>query len=381
VSLAAGSNALRWQTSGVYSAAFGHYSLEHNTTGDFNAAFGNQSLMSNQVGSQLSAFGNVALSSNTTGNYNSAFGSFALRLNTTGSYNVAVGAESLYNVETGQYNTAVGHHALRAVTADGNSGLGYKSLVSATGANNTALGRETLGTATGGSDNVAVGAWAGERLVGGSGNVFIGSHAGVDASHTSLDNAIAIGTGAVVSQSDSMVLGGTGANAVKVGIGTAAPLDELHVVGNARFSGCVRVGGVVVAGTCSSDARLKRDVRPFGAVLDRVAKLEPVHFTWRVDEFPARHFDRAENTGLIAQDVERLFPDLVSTDDRGFRQVNYGELPYLTLAAVKELKAENDALRVRVEAGDGTRDDQIRKLTEQVEALTRAVEALRARQQ
>jgi predicted nuclease with TOPRIM domain len=48
---------------------------------------------------------------------------------------------------------------------------------------------------------------------------------------------------------------------------------------------------------------------------------------------------------LIAQEVERVFPELVGEEGHGFKAVNYSELPLLLLAAVRELKAENDALR------------------------------------
>jgi hypothetical protein len=95
---------------------------------------------------------------------------------------------------------------------------------------------------------------------------------------------------------------------------------------------------------------LKKDVRPFGPVLGRVAQLQPVHFLWRADEFPARRFGNTVASGLIAQDVEQVFPELVSTDDQGFKMVNYSELPYLTLAAVRELKAKSDRLEMANDA-------------------------------
>ena len=52
--------------------------------------------------------------------------------------------------------------------------------------------------------------------------------------------------------------------------------------------------------------------------------------------------------GVIAQDVEKVFPEMVSTDQNGYKKVNYSELPYLMLEAIRDLKAENDKLREQV---------------------------------
>ena len=65
-------------------------------------------------------------------------------------------------------------------------------------------------------------------------------------------------------------------------------------------------------------------------------------------EFPSQHFGDGRAYGLIAQDVEQVLPELVVTDDDGFKAVDYSKLPLLTIQAVKELKAENDALKQRV---------------------------------
>lgn len=105
-------------------------------------------------------------------------------------------------------------------------------------------------------------------------------------------------------------------------------------------------------------------------MLDKVARLRPVHFTWRTDEFPERHLGTGVNSGLIAQEVENVFPELVGTDDKGFKLVKYSELPFLTLAAIGEL---NDSLAAQMKA----KDDQIRTLTEQVQALAEAVARLK----
>ncbi len=135
-----------------------------------------------------------------------------------------------------------------------------------------------------------------------------------------------------------------------VGIGVASPLDKLHVAGDIRVGtglvGCVKdANGTVIAGACASDRRLKQAVTPFARSLDVVARLQPVWFTWRADEFPDRHFGHTRSFGLIAQDVEAVLPDLVTTDAQGYKAVKYNQLPFYMLQAVKDLKAENDVLK------------------------------------
>jgi hypothetical protein len=130
-----------------------------------------------------------------------------------------------------------------------------------------------------------------------------------------------------------------------VGIGTTTPGEMLDVAGNVRTISCYLVNSTVVSGTCLSDARLKTNIQPFSPVLDKLARLRPVHFDWRVADYPERHFDPSRSSGLIAQEVEQVLPELVSVDAQGFKRVNYTELPYLMLQAVKELKSENDALK------------------------------------
>ncbi|HMX30465.1 MAG TPA: tail fiber domain-containing protein [Blastocatellia bacterium] len=137
-----------------------------------------------------------------------------------------------------------------------------------------------------------------------------------------------------------------------VSVGTTTPLDKLHVSGDIRVGvnslGCIkRSDGSPIAGTCSSDLRFKQQITPFSNLLDKVARLQPVHFYWRAEEFPTRHFGTEQSFGLIAQDVEAVLPELVATDEEGYRAVNYSKLPLLTLQAVKELKGEQDSLKAQ----------------------------------
>lgn len=140
-----------------------------------------------------------------------------------------------------------------------------------------------------------------------------------------------------------------------LGIGTIIPANRLDVVGDIRIgtgvTGCVLDNdGTVIAGVCSSDARFKRDIAPFEPVLAKVARLRPVHFHWRQDEFPAKRFGARESYGLVAQDVEQVLPELVVTDADGYKAVNYGKLPLLAIQAIKELQDRNAALEARIAA-------------------------------
>ena len=83
-------------------------------------------------------------------------------------------------------------------------------------------------------------------------------------------------------------------------------------------------------------------------MLDQLTALQPVHYFWRATEFPEQHFGDSRAYGLIAQDVEQVLPELVVTNDDGFKAVDYSKLPLLTIQAVKDLKSENDALKQRV---------------------------------
>jgi trimeric autotransporter adhesin len=400
---AVGGWALSSNTTASHNSALGYLALSTNTTGYDNSAFGYRALVTNNSGWSNTGFGFQSLAANTTGYHNAALGVDALSSNTTGYDNSGFGYEALRDNSTGQANSAFGYRALAANTVTGNSAFGngaltatttgspneafglsalfsnttgyansafgsYGLMDNTTGANNVAVGNEALESNTTGNYNVSLGGSSGKANTTGSNNTFIGASADAGVGLGDLTNATAIGYNATVSQSNSLVLG---SSAVSVGIGTSAPNTKLQVVGNIRVGtsgtlGCVqRFDGTAIAGTCSSDARLKANVQPFGRVLDRVVRLQPVHHTWRTAEFPEYHFGQGIGTGLIAQDVEQVFPEMVSTDERGYKMVNYAELPYLTLQAVKDLKAENDK-----------KDEQILALSAKVAAQDAALKAM-----
>ncbi len=302
-------------------------------TGVSNTAIGGAALGANITGNNNMALGGGALGSNTAGNSNTAIGANPLNSNTTGSNNMAVGGAALFSNTTGGSNTASGDSALSNNT---------------TGSGNTAVGHTAGATGAGGNGNTT-----------GSNNTFIGYHSGTG-TPTQLTNASAIGANALVSASNALVLGDS---VVSVGIGTEAPVTKLQVVGDIRVgtsgsNGCIQdFTGGPIAGTCSSDVRLKRDLQPFGPVLQNLIHLQPVSWEWEAVEHPEYHFGPRRSSGLVAQDVEKVFPNLVSVDDRGYKAVNYSEVPLLLLQAMRELKAENDRLQLAIEERDGKLSD------------------------
>ncbi len=143
--------------------------------------------------------------------------------------------------DSGSYSNAnafLGFSANTTSTGADNTGVGQAALISNTaGGNNTGSGVNALALNTTGNNNTAAGVSALQSNVSGSNNTALGYNAGPDSASTALANATAIGANAVVSASNALVLGGTGVNAVKVGIGTATPAATLDVRGNAAFTG------------------------------------------------------------------------------------------------------------------------------------------------
>ena len=193
---ATGTGALASENGGNLNTADGYLTLNQNTTGAKNTATGGGALYANTTGADNTAASYLALNQNTTGPNNTAIGGGAMYANTTGTGNTADGHSALNQNTTGNSNTAIGLGALRA---------------NATGFGNTADGTEA-----GAADH---------PNTTGDYNTFVRYHAapGTDAS---IHDATAIGANAVVSQSDSIVLGTDGVN---VGIKTPTPHSLLQI--------------------------------------------------------------------------------------------------------------------------------------------------------
>jgi hypothetical protein len=95
---------------------------------------------------------------------------------------------------------------------------------------------------------------------------------------------------------------------------------------------------------CSSDARFKHHITPVQQALQKIMSLRGINYDWKVDTYRDKGFSKDRQIGLIAQDVEKVLPELVSSDSEGFKSIHYDKLTAVLVEAMKELNAKNLAL-------------------------------------
>ncbi|MCL5783934.1 MAG: tail fiber domain-containing protein [Patescibacteria group bacterium] len=101
-------------------------------------------------------------------------------------------------------------------------------------------------------------------------------------------------------------------------------------------------------GLSGSDLRLKKNIEPLTGVLGKLDDINSVKFDWRTNEFPQRNLPKGRQIGLIAQDVEKQFPELVNTDNEGYKALDYGKFGAVLLEAIKEQQKEIEDLKQEV---------------------------------
>lgn len=126
----------------------------------------------------------------------------------------------------------------------------------------------------------------------------------------------------------------------RVGIGTDNPTQALHVVGNICATGTI--------GACS-DFRYKKDFTHLSHALHSVLLLNSFYYKWKKDEYPGMQFTNNRQLGFSAQEVEKLFPEIVMTDANGYKSVDYGRLTPVLVEAIKEQQQQIDELKKLVE--------------------------------
>ena len=306
--------------------AYGSGVLVNLTSGVWNSGFGFQALNHDTAGNINTATGVRALFSNTGGSNNTATGVYALYSNTTGWYNSATGAYALYGNTDGNYNMANGYQALQSnLIGDGNTANGAAALVSNTS----------------GSNNTALGLLAGNNV-------------------TTAGNVICIG-----------------ANVVGANVSNCCFIGQIF--------GATSSGGTAVfvnsdgkLGTATSSRRFKEEIKPMERASETLFALKPVTFRYKKGIDPAR----TPQFGLVAEEVQKVNPDLVVRDKEGKPfSVRYDQVNAMLLneflkehrkverqeATIADLKKD---FRTTVARQQKEFESKIARQQEQIEALS-----------
>jgi Chaperone of endosialidase len=306
-------------------------------------ALGSPTEYENNLGSGNTATGYAALASNTShtapnGSYNTANGSWALHANTTGYNNTALGYNALLKNTTGLGNASQGVFALQNNTS---------------GDRNSALGNQALLGNTTGSYNLGLGFAAGLNITTGSNNIDIGGPAG--------------------SASES--------NTIRIGLTSASGAQPAHsatyvagIYNTSLQSGSLPVyvdsAGQLSVGTSSE--RFKTGIVPMSVGTKKLQQLRPVSFFLKSDPKGAVQY------GLIAEEVDKIYPELVVRDDTGKIQgIRYDELAPILLNEVQLQLTEVATLKQQVEQQQ-QKLTEVEQLKQQVAELKQANESMLA---
>jgi hypothetical protein len=261
------------------------------------------------VGTQNTASGYYALSTNTAGNYNTAAGSFALMGN-TGSNNTASGFSTLSANTIGSANTATGY-----LTMLGNIG----------GQNNTALGALTFQNNVGGGNNIAIGFETGNGAPpANNDSIYIGA----SGSGSDLSGTIQIGT-AATETTGTIQIGSAQAGGTFIAGITGVPVTGAAVYVNAKGQ----------IGIQASSGRFKEQITDMGDTSSKLLQLRPVNFFYKPQYDDGMH---ELQYGLIAEDVAKVYPEMVVYDKHGeILSVKYQLLAPMLLNELQKQAAQN----------------------------------------
>jgi len=227
--------------------------------------------------------------------------------------------------------SAVGYSALAAATASGNNiAVGSNASFNMTGSTNVAIGINTL-YSTSGNSNIAIGYYAGNTITSGSGNIHIGDGS----------------SGLITTGNNNIIIGneGTAGDTTTIRIGTLGTQTKNFQAG--IFGTTVGGSGVPVEvdntgqlGTVVSSKKYKHDIQPLNDLSSRIFELQPVSFKYN----PDRDASQTTQYGLIAEEVEQVYPELVVYKDGIPETVSYKFIPIFILSEMIKMKSDNAKL-------------------------------------
>ena len=329
--------------------------------------------------------------STTISNSNVFVGNSAGRLTTWGSQNVYIGDVAGERNVTGAQNVAIGVAAGRNSSAGNNVFVGYGSgIANTSGPSNVFVGTQAGWNNTSGGNNVYIGSQSGYNNSGGSGNVFIGRYSGYN---ETASNRLVI--------DNSFILTDTPANAMIYG-----QFDNKNLRFNANIgisrSWSTSYGLVVDGGTSTSysmyvykgafaagngfvsasDQRLKKDISSINNALEIIQSLNGVRFLWDKEQHPELGLTSNKQIGMIAQNVEKVLPELVTESEDGIKGVAYDKLTAVLVEAIKEQQQQIKTQQEKIQQLEGQLtsnqflESEIINLSEKYEKLFQLFEQL-----
>ncbi|MCX6334572.1 MAG: tail fiber domain-containing protein, partial [Bacteroidia bacterium] len=307
-------------TEGLHTVAIG-YQAGMNSKGTHNTLFG--------VKAGLGVSGNKG-----TGNI--FIGEAAGRDN-NGSFFTA-----LQQLPSGEYITAYISAGGNNIAIGNYSGLKVTGALSSTeGSYNVLVGNYTGTQITTGQKNVMIGNWSGYSTTTGSGNIFIGCNSGRNETGSNLlyiDNAI-----------------------------TSSPLVWGDFISNVfRINGSIEYTGTI---TDISDSRLKNDIRDIDNVLSKIKSLRGVYYEWDKIGTSEMIVNNGRQIGVIAQEVEKEFPELVVTNNKGYKMVDYIKLTPILLQGMKEQQQEIEIQNQKIDSQQQQIDELSQMILEMREEI------------
>ena len=350
-------------TTGSQNVFMGYEAGKLLTTGTFNVGIGHQS------------FGTGGASA-TTGQNNTAVGYASLySIAGSASSNTALGQYALLYTTSGQENTAVGSNCNRtATTASGNSDLGFRAGYSTTtGYSNTRLGIDAGYGNTTAYNNVFVGINAGYGCTTGAENVTMGLLAGRYMAGANYNTLLGSRAGYQITGSNNICIGAYGAsnatsgsNSIYIGynVQPSSATDSSLVIGASVSGKGNNTGYIYPPGGGSmyqatntttwaqnSDERIKKNIVDNNEGLSKLKDIQVRNFEYRtedeVTELPSHLAVKKEGIqlGVIAQEIEKVLPEVVITESSGQKTINTDNLVWYLINSVKELSAEIQQLK------------------------------------
>jgi len=317
------------------------------------AGYNAQSGWGNVIIGQRAGYNNGM--SGTSPGRNTFVGRNAGEANDQGSNNTYLGAYSGNNAVNGRFNTFLGDDAGSVgVPGDGNVYAGYRAGYTNNGQSNVVIGREAGSrqsnyTLPADYDyNILIGYRAGYNLNTGSSNIFIGPYAGYNETGSDrlyIDNS---------TTSSPLIWGDFANDRLRVngnmGINYSALSGYGLIVdtpsGQTETYALFVVGNAYATVWSGSDARYKKNITAVSSPVEKLEQINGVSFEW--DETNKYAPADSKSIGVLAQDVQQVFPELVKEDMEGYLAVNYSGLIPVLIEAIKEQQKQIETLQLKI---------------------------------